>query len=238
MGVTLGPARAGLEGNGGAQPSVGASSRPAKPTGVSTGRLESFSDGVIAVAATLLVLSIGVPEPAKTAHLGLGHSLALQWPIYLAYVTSFMTIGIIWINHHAMISRLARADHSILMLNLILLLTIAVIPFGTSLVATYLKQGHGENLAAGIYGGILLAMAVAFAALLRQTLFGRPHLLKHELSLERRKQIFNRSASGVVPYVLATALAPVSPYVTLAVAGALAFFYALPIASGRETGED
>jgi len=168
---------------------------------VSTGRLESFSDGVIAVAITLLVLSIAVPDPSHTPHLG--HALGTRWPTYAAYVTSFLTIGIIWINHHVMINRLARADHSILILNLVLLLTIGVIPFGTSLFAAYLRQGHGENLAAGIYGGILLAMALAFSALNRQILFRRTHLLQSAPSLERRKRIFGRSVSGIPPYVLA-----------------------------------
>jgi uncharacterized membrane protein len=197
---------------------------------VSTSRLESFSDGVIAVAITLLVLNIAVPDPGRTEHLG--HALGAQWPVYAAYVTSFITIGIIWINHHVMISRLARPDHSILMLNLVLLMSIGTIPFGTSLLASYLRQGNGQNLAAAIYGGTLLCMAVAFAMLNRQILFGRPHLLVRELSLERRRQIFTRSVSGVVPYVLATALAVISPYITLAMAAALAAFYALPIASG------
>jgi TMEM175 potassium channel family protein len=202
---------------------------------VSTGRLESFSDGVIAVAITLLVLNIAVPDPGRTSDLG--HALGRQWPIYAAYATSFLTIGIIWINHHIMISRLARADHSILILNLVLLLTIGVIPFGTSLLASYLKQGHGEDLAAAIYGGILLAMALAFSALHRQILFGRPHLMRKQMSDEHRRQIFRRSASGVIPYVLATALAPVSPYITLAMSAALALFYALPLSAALGISE-
>ena len=198
---------------------------------VSTGRLESFSDGVMAVAITLLVLGITVPQHP----LHLGHDLAHNWPTYLAYVTSFITIGIIWINHHVMISRLARADHSILMLNLLLLLTIAVIPFGTSLIASYLRQGHGAKLAAGIYGGILLAMALAFAAVNRQILFGRAHLLKTELSLETRRRILRRSLSGLIPYVAATGFAAVSPYLTVGITAGLAVFYALPIASTPDT---
>jgi uncharacterized membrane protein len=197
---------------------------------VSTSRLESFSDGVIAVAITLLVLSIAVPEHS----IHLGHDLGRQWPTYLAYVTSFVTIGIIWINHHVMIGRLARADHSILILNLLLLLTIAVIPFGTSLVATYLRQGHGAKLAAGIYSGILLSMSIAFASLNRQILFARMHLLKNALSLDRRRKILRRGLTGLVPYAVATALAAVSPYVTVAITAAIAAFYALPIASGAE----
>jgi len=183
----------------------------------------------MAVAITLLVLGISVPSNQ------LGHKLAEHWPTYLAYVTSFLTIGIIWINHHVMIGRLARADHSIMMLNLVLLLTIAVIPFGTALIASYLKQGHGAKLAAGIYGAILLSMAVAFAALNRQILFSRTHLLKTQLSLESRRKIIKRSVSGLVPYLVATALAAVSPYLTIAITAALAAFYALPIASSPDT---
>jgi uncharacterized membrane protein len=202
---------------------------------VSTARLESFSDGVIAVAITLLVLDIKVPDPAKTAHLA--HSLGAQWPVYAAYATSFITIGIIWINHHVMIGRLARADHSIMILNLILLLTVGLIPFGTSLLADYLRQGHGANLAAAIYSGVFLLMAVAFATLNRQILLGRPRLLKTELSYQQRRDILLRSASGLVPYVIATSLAVVSPYVTLIICAALAGFYALPVASSMGISE-
>ena len=170
-----------------------------------------------------------MPLPEKTPRLA--HALGAQWPAYAAYATSFITIGIIWINHHVMIARLARADHSIMILNLILLLTIGLIPFGTSLVAEYLRQGHGANLAAGVYSGIFLLMAVAFATLNWQILLRRPHMLKRQLSLQARRKILALSISGLLPYVAATALAVVSPYVTLAIAAALATFYALPTAS-------
>jgi uncharacterized membrane protein len=203
---------------------------------VSTGRLESFSDGVIAVAITLLVLTITVPVPAKTPHLG--HALGEQWPVYAAYVTSFISIGIVWINHHVMISRLARADHSILILNIVLLLCIGVIPFGTSLLATYLKQGHGDKLAAAIYAGIFLVMSLAFSAVNRQILFRRPHLMRVQLSLEQRRRILTRAVSGLLPYVIATAVAAVSAYATLAICAALGVFYALPIASTPELSGD
>jgi uncharacterized membrane protein len=210
---------------------VGPGPGAAKVFVVNTGRLESFSDGVMAVAITLLVLEIAVPAPAGT-HGHLGHALGAEWPEYAAYVTSFITIGIIWINHHIAVGRLARTDHSILMLNLLLLLTVVVIPFGTSLMASYLKQGEGDNLAAGVYGGILLAMALAFTALNAHILFRRPHMLQVQLSPQERRRIFMRSFSGVIPYVLATALAVVSPYATLGITAALAAFYALPFAGG------
>jgi TMEM175 potassium channel family protein len=190
---------------------------------------------VIAVAITLLVLDIAVPTVEKTANgVHLGHALARQWPVYAAYVTSFLTIGIIWINHHAMVSRLARADHSILILNLLLLLTIAVIPFGTSLFAEYLRSDHGAKLAAAVYGGILLAMALAFSALDRQMMLRRPELLAADLTLQQRRRILARARAGLIPYVIAAGLAAVSPYATLGICAGLAVFYALPIASSAE----
>jgi uncharacterized membrane protein len=197
---------------------------------MSTNRLESFSDGVLAVAITLLVLNI-TPPPLDTPGT-LAHKLLAQWPQYAAYATSFLTIGIIWINHHVMIGRLRQTDHAILMLNLVLLLTIGVIPFATALFADYLRAGHGDNLAAGVYSGVFLAMALAFAALNRHILLRKAHMLTAELSLERRRQILRRSLRGLVPYLVATALAAASPYATLIVCAALAAYYALPIAAG------
>src|SRR5882724_3607187 len=107
---------------------------------MSTGRLEAFSDGVLAIAITLLVLNIHVPSPGHGTTLG--HELAVQWPSYAAYTVSFLTIGIIWVNHHAMIRRLGAVDHTIMILNLLLLLCVGALPFTTALVAAYLKEGQ------------------------------------------------------------------------------------------------
>jgi uncharacterized membrane protein len=201
---------------------------------VSTNRLESFSDAVIAVAITLLVLNIEVPSPSPDH--SLGHELVHQWPTYAAYVTSFVTIGIIWINHHAMISRLGRADHSILILNLLLLLSIGVLPFGTRLVATYLREGHGQNLAAAIYAGLFLLMSIAFATLNRHILFRKAHLLTEPIDDKRRRQILSAGVAGLIPYAVATAVAAFSADLSLIICAAIACFYALPIASGgRQT---
>jgi uncharacterized membrane protein len=179
---------------------------------VSTNRLESFSDGVMAVAITLLVLDITVP-----AH-RLAHSLGAEWPHYVAYVISFVTIGIIWVNHHAMIGRLREVDHTILMLNLALLLTIGVLPFATSLMARYVNQGGSDaKLAAAVYAGAFLLMSLAFAMMNRHILLKRSHLLAAELPEARRRQILARSLTGLIPYALATALAAVSPYASLAI---------------------
>jgi uncharacterized membrane protein len=195
-----------------------------------TNRLEAFSDGVMAVAITLLVLDIKVP-PQHTSE-SLLHALLHDWPHYAAYVVSFMTIGIIWINHHAMISRLAQADHSILILNLLLLMSIVLLPFATELMAAYLQATSGQSLAAGLYSGSLLLMSLLFAALNRHILLARAHMMRAEVPLEERRRVLSRSITGLVPYLIATILAVVSPYVTLAICAAVAVFYSLPVAVG------
>jgi uncharacterized membrane protein len=204
---------------------------------MSTSRLEAFSDAVIAVAATLLVLNLVVPAPGSTQH-GLAHALGREWPSYGAYAISFLTIGIIWINHHVMIGRLRDPDHSILILNLVLLGTIGLLPFATNLLSTYLTRSQGQELAAAVFGGAFLLMALAFATLNWHILMRRPHLLRADVPYEERRRILARSASGLGPYVIATGLAFVSPYATLAICGALALFYALPVASGLRRGAD
>lgn len=123
-----------------------------------TGRLETFSDGVFAIAATLLVLEFSV-----TSGHHLGHQLLHLWPSYLAYVTSFVTIGIIWMNHHHTVSFIGRVDRTFLFVNNLLLLTVAFLPFPTGLVGSYLR-GAGEQAAALAYAGTLVVMAALHQA--------------------------------------------------------------------------
>ena len=119
-----------------------------------TDRLETFSDGVFAIAATLLVLEFSVKNGAD-----LGTQLLHLWPAYLAYVTSFVTIGIIWMNHHHTVSLLGRVDRTFLFVNNLLLLTVAFLPFPTGLVGKYLQK-DGEQAAALAYAGTLVVMAL------------------------------------------------------------------------------
>jgi uncharacterized membrane protein len=199
-------------------------------------RLEAFSDGVLAIAITLLVLDIHVPPTHGDG--SLAHQLGAQWPSYAAYLTSFLTIGIIWINHHAMIRRLRAVDHTILTLNMLLLLTIGVLPFTTALVAAYVKQGHGQHLAAAIYAGSYLLMSIAFAATNRHILFAKANLHRVPLEEQERRSILRRGVVGLVPYLIATALAAVSAYATLAICAAVAVFYALPLTTADSTAEE
>src|ERR1700710_2043054 len=102
------------------------------------GRLEAFSDGVFAIVITLLILEIKVPKHAEG---DLGHALAKQWPQYVAYLLSFLIVGIIWLNHHATFNLLARTDHGLQVLNLMLLLPVSVLPWPTAVLAEYTRDG-------------------------------------------------------------------------------------------------
>lgn len=189
-------------------------------------RLEAFSDGVIAVAITLLVIDLRVPEPEEGV--SLAHQLGDQWPSYAAYVVSFLTIGVIWINHHATLRRLRSVDRSILIINVILLMTIVVLPFTTALMARYLLEDAGNRLSALVYGGSLLVMSVVFLALNWHLLSRRAHLLIDDVSPDYRRTVMRRNALGVAPYLPATLGALISPYITLAISAALAVYFLLP----------
>jgi uncharacterized membrane protein len=200
---------------------------------VTPNRLEAFSDGVFAIAITLLVLDLKVPPPGS-GHLG--HELLQNWPSYAAYVVSFFTIGIIWINHHAAFSRLRAVDHSILIWNLALLMTVGILPFTTELMAEYLKESSGEGLAAAIYAGSFLLMGGVFVGANRQILLRRPRLLKEPMDAAKVRRTLHYAALGQLPYLVATLLAFVTPYITLAICAGCAIYYALPVAS--RAGDD
>jgi uncharacterized membrane protein len=200
---------------------------------MNTNRVEAFSDGVFAIAITLLVLEIKVPELGSGEHLA--RALLAQWPSYAAYAISFMTIGIIWINHHVMIRRLKIVDHGVLIWNLILLMTVGALPFTTALMAAYLKGSEGEALAAAVYSGSFLVMTLVFAATNHYVLFRKAHLLDDEVDETTRRLTLKRGVAGALPYLAATALAFVSPYLTFAICAGVAVFYALPFATASET---
>src|SRR5438445_8886369 len=134
------------------------------------GRLEGFSDGVFAVAITLLALDLVVAGPG---HGSLAHQLGDRWPRFAAYVVSFFTIGITWVNHHVLFRSFARVDRALLFLNLVLLLFVVAIPFATSTMATYLRtEGGDAHLAAALYAAVLEGMGLSFAAIFLWSLRG------------------------------------------------------------------
>jgi uncharacterized membrane protein len=181
---------------------------------------------VIAIAITLLILEVDVPSPESPGTLA--HKLGEQWPSYAAYVVSFATIGVIWINHHAMLRRWKAVDHTVLVLNLLLLLLIGVLPWTTALFAEYLRESDGQHLAAGIYAGSFLAMALAFFAMQWYVLYKRPQLLVEGMGPEQQASVARRNQVGLLPYLIAVAAAPLSSYLVLAICAVVAVFYALP----------
>ncbi len=127
---------------------------------VGTNRIEAFSDGVFAIAITLLVLELRVPD-APAGHLA--EALLHQWPAYASYVVSFLIIGIIWVNHHAMFQHIVKADRTLVFLNLLLLLCVSFIPFPTALLADFFHAGADQYVAAVVYSTTMTAMGVALS---------------------------------------------------------------------------
>jgi uncharacterized membrane protein len=127
-----------------------------------TGRVEAFSDGVFAIAITLLVLDLKI-APADVSHLW--SALADEWPAYLAYVTSFLTIGAVWLTHHSLFVRLHFVDPALMRLNIVLLMVVSLLPFPTALVADAINISRdSERAAVVVYGIVLLAIDLLLLA--------------------------------------------------------------------------
>ena len=187
-------------------------------------RLEAFSDGVVAIAATLLVLELRVPSGTTD----LPAALLRLWPAYAAYLVSFLTIGIIWVNHHTLLEHCARVDRRFLYLNLLLLVAVGIVPFPTALVDEYILSEHGATAALVVYGLGGLLIAIAFTGVFLYAT--HDHRLVGDKTAARRIRDEGRLFPiGLGAYVLGIALAFVAPFASLALYGLTALFYALPI---------
>ncbi len=188
---------------------------------LSTSRVEAFSDGVFAIAITLLILDVAVDQQRP-----LGHQLLSIWPSYVAYVTSFLTIGIIWLNHHLIFAKLERADRPLLLINTLFLMVVAFIPFPTRVVAAYLR-GDGERKAVLLYGLTMILLAVMFLLLWNYVSRGR-RLIREDVPQAAVDDITRTYRPGLPLYVGATLLALLSPLAAVAVFLAIAAFFSLP----------
>jgi uncharacterized membrane protein len=166
---------------------------------VSTSRTEAFSDGKDAIAATLLVLELKVPQVEPG---GLADALLESWPSYATYVVSFLTIGIIWVNHHAVLDRIREVNRPLLFMNLMFLMAVAAIPFPTALLGDYLQAGHDERLAAVVYGGTMSLMGVTFGAIWAYEVLS-DDLLHARVDRTRARRSLWIFAAGTPLYVLA-----------------------------------
>jgi uncharacterized membrane protein len=190
---------------------------------VETTRLEAFSDGVFAIAITLLVLEIKVPPP-DTA---LGAALLQLWPSYLAYMVSFVVIGAIWINHHAMFQHIVRVDSTLLLLNVVHLMLIAFLPFPTAVLAEAFHRGTDEPIAAAFYGGILTVIGIFVTSMWRYAARGH-RLLDPHLTAKKARQIGRQFLVGPIVYAIATVVALVAPWLALLIFVLLNVFYLWP----------
>jgi uncharacterized membrane protein len=186
-----------------------------------TARIEAFSDGVFAIAITLLILEIRIPAAGSG---NLSAQLLRQWPSYFAFVFSFAFIGIMWINHHRLFTHIKRSNNALLFLNLLLLLGVCAVPFPTAVLAQHLGQSD-QRAAAILYHGTYFAIAIFFNILWR---YASRHLLGKDADASTADKISIQYAFGPLLYLVCIALTWVNVPVSLLLNVALAVFFALP----------
>ena len=188
-----------------------------------SGRLEAFSDGVFAVAITLLALNLAVAGPG---HGPLARQLTDHWPSFAAYVVSFFTIGIIWVNHHALFRNFAEVDRTLLFLNLLLLFFVVTIPFATVTIAAYLRHGGRDaSLAAAMFQGAFEGMSISFGLLFWWSI--RHEHMKIALTPAAARRAMVRFGIGNLGYIAAIAVAFVSAPASLLISALVAAYYVL-----------
>jgi uncharacterized membrane protein len=188
---------------------------------VERGRIEAFSDGVFAVAITLLVLDLAVAGPG---HGSLLSQLAERWPSYVAYVISFFTIGVIWVNHHALMRNVAAVDRTLLFLNLVLLLFVVLIPVATGTMAAYLTSGGQDaHVSMALYAAVFEGMGLSFAVMFWWTL-GEGRTVR-AVPREAQRAAWLRFSPGLAAYLVAIVVAFVSAPAALAIVGLAAVYY-------------
>jgi uncharacterized membrane protein len=189
---------------------------------VETNRVEAFSDGVFAIAITLLILAVGIEQ--SLAGGDLRHQLLHLWPAYIAYAASFLTVGIMWVNHHQIFRHFERVDRPLLLLNILLLMCISFTPFPTRVVADNAQSSINRQAAAVLYGGTMTCTAICFFAV---WYYGSRRLLKADTDMREVSGITRSYLPGAPTYALATVIAFVSSVASLIMFGVIAIFYAI-----------
>jgi uncharacterized membrane protein len=201
---------------------VSSQAPPAAGADADTGRIEAFSDGVFAIAITLLVLELKLPDTGKY---GVWRGLVHEWPQFAAYLTSFFIIGIMWANHHSMFTSIVRSDRTLLFLNLLLLLWTTLLPFPTRLVAEYLRDGGGNAAQAeAVYSGTLTLAAIAFSLIWMHAVRGG-RLIAAPMSAGDEWRSIGRFSIGTFLYAATIGLSFASAGAALAVQFGLALYY-------------
>lgn len=187
-----------------------------------TSRMEALSDGIFAIASTLLVLDLALPAVSSDV----GRSLLHQWPTYLAYLVSFATIGNAWLNHSVITEYLERADAILLRLNLVLLFFVSVLPFPTHMLAEYLSNSSAERIAVTVYGLNLLAIG-AFTSLTWHYALAE-HLIRRDNSEDDVRAISAKLDPSLASYAVAIGIGLLWPQVAVVLYLAIALFVIIP----------
>ncbi|MFL5982390.1 MAG: TMEM175 family protein [Gaiellaceae bacterium] len=187
-----------------------------------TSRAEAFSDGVFAIAITLLILAVGIEESFGDG--SVSERLLDLWPAYIAYAVSFLTVGIMWVNHHQVFSHFERVDRPLLLLNILLLMCISFTPFPTRVVAEHAQDATDRQAAALLYGITMTCTAICFFGV---WIYGSRKLLRANVDMREVSGITRSYLPGAPTYAAATLVALVSSTASLILFGAIAIFYAI-----------
>jgi uncharacterized membrane protein len=193
-----------------------------------TARMEAFSDGVFAIAITLLVLELAVPESDVESA---GKALLEQWPMYLAYVVSFASIGTVWLMHSLITDHLARADSIFLRLNLLLLFFVSLVPFPTHMLSNFIDNPNAERVAAAIYGINLIAMAAMTSVLWHYAV--SENLVQPDKDSAEVRAITKKLEPGLATYVAAIAIGLLLPRAAVVLYGLIALYILIPFRAIR-----
>lgn len=189
-------------------------------------RLEAFSDGVFAIAITLLIIEIGVPR--IDAGQSLAAALRELWPSYFGYGLSFIMIGIMWMNHHGMFRDIGRTDHTLTALNVLLLMCISFVPFPTAVLAAYMREGDQVLPATLAYGATFTITAIVFNIMWHYSARGR-RLIDEHVSDARVRARTRRYIGGPLLYAIGLPLAFINVWIAIGLWSALAIFFLLPL---------
>jgi len=197
-----------------------------------TARLEAFSDGVFAIAITLLVLDLAVPATTHSEQDLLG-AIGDEWHGYLGYLVSFATVGALWLGHNAITDYLDRADTTLLRLNLLLLLFVSFIPFPTRLLSEYVATEQAERVAVTFYGLTLLTAAALLSVLWRYALHAR--LVRPDAGDEEITLLTHRLSPGLAGYALLIVIGLFAPVAAVIGYLVIALFFLFPLRIRRRT---
>jgi uncharacterized membrane protein len=216
---------------------------------VDRSRLEAFSDGVFAVAITLLALNLTVARPGDETLL---HQLGISWPVFVAYLISFFMIGIVWVNHHVLVRSIAVVDRTLLFLNLVLLLFVVMIPWATATMANYLAaylaphgqqtpqallQAHRDTqVAMMLYGAVFLGMSAGFGVMFEWTLHGER--MYQRLPIDKHWAARARFVGGGLVYVIAIVVAQFNAVASFVIIALVAVYYVVERTPGAYQAPD